>query len=615
MYCGLRLWTSLDGPAAFNSTRRARSASAAAVNVAAEPYGPISTWAPSRISSAYASPARTASEPSSLNRSSTRRPSRPPAALISSCQRTKPFRYSPAGAACAPDSDTTAPMVIAESSAAAWTVAAASSSALIIQPVIDGVAAHRNERRALEGHEHRTVGLLAGGAHRDDAVVRTGSGFALADHFGLGVDRVAGENGRRQAHLVPAKVGHGFLAHVGDAHAGNDGECECGVDERPAKVRGSTVYGVDVQRVLVHGEQREPDVVRLRERAARAMLVDVADLEILVIATGRFAIALRSYFLCAADHKRIRRAMIEKQLGDIVGAAEGSCQIGGNLSTNAGGVNVLRYGTAREQVLGLEVVLPDGRVWDGLRGLRKDNTGYDLKQVFLGAEGTLGIITAAVLRLHPKPSASATAWIALESAAAAMELLAFLHERLGDRLSAFELLSRNCIEAVLAFAPGTQDPLARPYPWYVLVEIADSGEERALRERVEKTLMEAAERGALADAAIAQSGEQARALWRIRETVPEAQFTNVKHDVAVPISSTARFIERAAERLEKRYPDVRIYAFGHVGDGNIHYNVGPERLVAERPAVNRIVYDTVAELGGSVSAEHGLGQLKRDEIP
>ena len=283
-------------------------------------------------------------------------------------------------------------------------------------------------------------------------------------------------------------------------------------------------------------------------------------------------------------------------------AAEGSCQIGGNLSTNAGGVNVLRYGTAREQVLGLEVVLPDGRIWNALRGLRKDNTGYDLKQLFLGAEGTLGIITAAVLRLHPKPSASATAWIALASAAAAMELLAFLH------------LSRNCVEAVLAFAPGMQDPLARPHPWYVLVEIADSGEEQALRERVERALMDAAERGALADAALAQSGEQARALWRIRETVPEAQFTNVKHDVAVPISKTADFIERATERLAARYPDVRIYAFGHVGDGNIHYNVGPERLVAERAAVNRIVYDTVAELGGSISAEHGLGQLKRDEI-
>jgi len=295
-------------------------------------------------------------------------------------------------------------------------------------------------------------------------------------------------------------------------------------------------------------------------------------------------------------------------------AAEGSCQIGGNLSTNAGGVNVLRYGTAREQVLGLEVVLPDGRVWNGLRGLRKDNTGYDLKQLFLGAEGTLGIITAAVLRLHPKPSASATAWIALASAAAAMELLAFLRARLGERLSAFELVSRACVEAVLAFAPGTQDPLAQPHPWYVLVEIADSGEEQPLRERVEKALMEAAERGALADAALAQSGEQARALWRIRETVPEAQFTNVKHDISVPISKTAEFIERAGKRLIARYPEVRIYAFGHVGDGNIHFNIGPERLVGERPAVNRIVYDTVAELGGSISAEHGLGQLKRDEI-
>src|SRR4051812_16896028 len=208
-------------------------------------------------------------------------------------------------------------------------------------------------------------------------------------------------------------------------------------------------------------------------------------------------------------------------------AAEGSCQIGGNLSTNAGGVNVLRYGMARDQVLGLEVVLPDARVWNGLRGLRKDNTGYDLKQLFLGAEGTLGIITAAVLRLHPKPSASATAWIALDGAAGAIELLSFLHERIGDRLSAFELLSRTCVEAVLAFAPGTQDPLAGAHPWYVLAEIADSGEESVLRERVEKALAEAAERGAIVDAVLAQSVEQARALWRIRETVPEAQFTNV----------------------------------------------------------------------------------------
>ena len=295
-------------------------------------------------------------------------------------------------------------------------------------------------------------------------------------------------------------------------------------------------------------------------------------------------------------------------------AAEGSCQIGGNLSTNAGGINVLRYGMARDQVLGLEVVLADGRVWDGLRALRKDNTGYDLKQLFVGAEGTLGIITAAVLRLHPKPSASVTAWIAVQSAGAAVELLALLHERLGERLSAFELLSRTCVEAVLTHAPGTQDPLGTAYPWYVLAELADSGEERLLRERVEKVLADCGEAGAITDAVLAQSGEQARALWRIRETVPEAQFTNVKHDISVPVSKCAEFIERVQPRLAARFPDVRPYAFGHVGDGNIHYNVGPERLVAEREAVNRIVYDTVAELGGSISAEHGLGQLKREEI-
>jgi len=295
-------------------------------------------------------------------------------------------------------------------------------------------------------------------------------------------------------------------------------------------------------------------------------------------------------------------------------AAEGSCQIGGNLSTNAGGVNVLRYGTAREQVLGLEVVLPDGRVWDGLRALRKDNTGYDLKQLFLGAEGTLGIITAAVLRLHPKPSASATAWLAVREPRAAVELLAFLRERLGERISAFELMSRLCVEAVLGFAPGTRDPLREQHPWYVLVEAADSGASAELRERCERVLGDALERGIARDAVLAQSGEQARALWRIREAIPEAQFTNVKHDVSVAVTRVPEFIERAGQRLAARYADVRPYAFGHVGDGNIHYNVGPERLVAERPAVNRIVYDTVAELGGSISAEHGLGQLKRDEI-
>jgi FAD/FMN-containing dehydrogenase len=295
-------------------------------------------------------------------------------------------------------------------------------------------------------------------------------------------------------------------------------------------------------------------------------------------------------------------------------AAEGSCQIGGNLSTNAGGVNVLRYGTAREQVLGLEVVLPDGRVWEGLRALRKDNTGYDLKQLFLGAEGTLGIITAAVLRLFPRPGATATAWIALEGPRAAVELLGLLRERLGDRLSAFELISRRCLEAVLAHSADAQDPLPAAHPWYVLAEFGDSGEAVALHERVEGALADCAGRGALRDAAIAQSGEQSRALWRIRETIPEAQFTNVKHDISVPVSKIPDFVDKAAAALARIFPGVETYCFGHVGDGNLHYNVGSETLMARRDEVSRIVYDTLDAFGGSISAEHGLGQLKREEI-
>jgi FAD/FMN-containing dehydrogenase len=293
-------------------------------------------------------------------------------------------------------------------------------------------------------------------------------------------------------------------------------------------------------------------------------------------------------------------------------AAEGSCQIGGNLSTNAGGVNVLRYGNAREQVLGLEVVLPDGRVWDGLRALRKDNTGYDLKQLFLGAEGTLGIITAAVLKLHPKPSASVTAWIALQGPASAVALLAKLRQALGERISAFELVSRRCLESVLKHAPAIRDPLPRVHPWYVLVEIADAGEAAVLKAQVEQALAACPE---LADdAVLAASTAQSQALWKIRETIPEAQFDNVKHDVSVPVSRVPELIERAGKALEAAFPGAPIHAFGHIGDGNIHYNVGDQALVARRAEVNRVVYEVVAALDGSISAEHGLGQLKRVEI-
>ncbi|HSG77641.1 MAG TPA: FAD-binding oxidoreductase [Burkholderiales bacterium] len=284
-------------------------------------------------------------------------------------------------------------------------------------------------------------------------------------------------------------------------------------------------------------------------------------------------------------------------------AAEGSCQIGGNLSTNAGGVNVLRYGNAREQVLGLEVVLPDGRVWDGMRALRKDNTGYDLKQLFLGAEGTLGVITAAVLKLHPKPAAQASAWIGLASPAHAVALLAHLHAQIGERISAFELVSRRCLEAVLAYDRAARDPLPRSHAWYVLAQFDQALEPEMLAGAPQ-----------VEDAVLASSTAQAQALWRIREFIPEAQFANVKHDVSVPVSRVPDLIERADAALQAAFPGTPIYAFGHIGDGNIHYNVGDEALLARREEVNRLVYGVVAALEGSISAEHGLGQLKRESI-
>ena len=290
-------------------------------------------------------------------------------------------------------------------------------------------------------------------------------------------------------------------------------------------------------------------------------------------------------------------------------AAEGSCQIGGNLSTNAGGVNVLRYGNARDQVLGLEAVLPDGRVWDGLRGLRKDNTGYDLKQLFIGAEGTLGIITAAVLKLHPQPTASATAWIRVENPQRAVELLSHLKETCGDRLTAFELLSRSCVDAVTSHRKEIRDPLPGG-AWQVLVELGDSGSSTALHERLERAL----DNELAIDAVVAKNDSESKTLWSIRESVPEAQFSNVKHDISVPVSKVAEFIARAGAKLGAAFPDSPVFCFGHVGDGNLHYNVGDAALMARRGEVSRLIYAEVDALGGSISAEHGLGQLKRGEI-
>ena len=304
-------------------------------------------------------------------------------------------------------------------------------------------------------------------------------------------------------------------------------------------------------------------------------------------------------------------------------AAEGSCAIGGNLSTNAGGVQVLRYGNTRELVLGLEVVLPSGEVWDGLRGLRKDNTGYDLKHLFVGAEGTLGIITAAVLKLFPKPRAQATALAALATPRDALRLLEHVQAHCGDRLTAFELLSAICLDLVRKHVPRVPAPFAAGYPQYALIELSDTQGGLGVNAMLEATLGDAIESGLALDAVVAASVEQARNLWALRENVSEAQAAeghNIKHDISIPISRIGDFIETTDARLAKAFRGIRMVTFGHLGDGNLHYNVSPPEggdeaeFVALTPDVNRVVHDSVAEFGGSISAEHGIGQYKRDEL-
>ena len=304
--------------------------------------------------------------------------------------------------------------------------------------------------------------------------------------------------------------------------------------------------------------------------------------------------------------------------------AEGSCQIGGNLSTNAGGVNVLRYGNTRDLVLGLEVVLPDGRIWNGLRGLRKDNTGYDLKHLFIGAEGTLGIITAVTLKLFPRPAANATAWMAVRDPEAALRLLALMRRHCNDRITAFELISRHSLELVWKHVPGTRDPLAEPSPWVVLTELADAGNEATLRADLERALETALQEELVVDAVIAESRSQAQALWHMRESIPEGVRQEpvmvYRHDIAVAVGRIPEFIREAQAALEARFPGVRLICFGHLGDGNLHYNAYlPERLRSDAAArdahdITETVYDIVQQYGGSFSAEHGIGLSKVAEL-
>lgn len=310
-------------------------------------------------------------------------------------------------------------------------------------------------------------------------------------------------------------------------------------------------------------------------------------------------------------------------------AAEGSCTIGGNLATNAGGTQVLRYGSARELCLGLEVVLADGRVWSSLQGLRKDNTGYDLRQLFIGSEGTLGVITAATLKLHPAPRARLTAWASVEHLESVLALFRRARERLGPGLTAFEMMNGFSIELTARHfpeltrgLPGLRD--GKPPAWNVLLELSDTEDEGIAAERLESLLESGVEQGWVADAVVASSLAQARTLWHVRESIPLAQSQeglNIKHDISLPVSRISQFVLETDAAIQRVAPGARMVDFGHLGDGNLHYNVqappgddAESFLRMHEASINRLVYDAVVDAGGSISAEHGIGRLKADEL-
>ena len=303
--------------------------------------------------------------------------------------------------------------------------------------------------------------------------------------------------------------------------------------------------------------------------------------------------------------------------------ADGSARIGGSISANSGGTNVLRYGNARELVLGLEVVLANGEVWNGLGGLRKDNTGYDLKNLFIGSEGTLGIVTAATLKLFPLPVRTATAWVAVGDIGSATGLLNRLQSRSGGAVSGCELVSHTGLSFAVTHIPGCRYPFQTPCPWYLLVELTSGMQDDNLEELLLAVLQEQWEGGTIQDVVVATSSTQRDAFWRLREAVAEAQTHeggSIKHDVSVPISRIAELIERTLPLVEKELPGIRPCIFGHLGDGNLHFNLSQpvgdnrERFLSLWGTFNRIVHDQVHALGGSISAEHGIGQLKTGEL-
>ena len=305
-------------------------------------------------------------------------------------------------------------------------------------------------------------------------------------------------------------------------------------------------------------------------------------------------------------------------------AAEGSCTIGGNLGTNAGGTQVVRYGNSRDLCLGLEVVTAQGEIWNGLSGLRKDNTGYDLRHLLIGSEGTLGVITAATMKLVPLPAAQLTAWAAVPSMQHAVALLGLAHKLLGAGLSGFEVMGQFALSLVARHMPGANVPLYEQTPWCVLLEVSDHESEQHARSQFERLLESAMEQGCITDAVVAESLAQAKALWRIRENLPLAQAAeglNIKHDIAIPISRIPDFVQTTDAALQRALPGIRMVNFGHLGDGNLHYNVqAPDGTDAKaflrqnETTVNTLVFDSVTSFGGSISAEHGIGSLKVDKL-
>jgi len=304
-------------------------------------------------------------------------------------------------------------------------------------------------------------------------------------------------------------------------------------------------------------------------------------------------------------------------------AAKGSCTIGGNLSTNAGGTAVLRYGNARELCLGLEVVTAQGDLWPGLRGLRKDNTGYDLRDLFIGAEGTLGVITAAVLKLFPQPKAQLTALATMQTPDDALNLLTLAQAQCGAALTGFELMSHECLQLVTRHFPHLSLPFPKNYPQYILMELSDSETEAHAESMLENVITQAMEHGVVQDAIVAASVAQSQALWHLREHISQAQAKetskSIKHDISLPISRIGEFIRATQSQLQTNFSDCKIISFGHLGDGNLHYNVSlqcptEEDFMTVQTAVNRLVHDSVHRLGGSIAAEHGVGTVKRDEI-